>query len=151
MNVSTVRQWVMHFSIGDNDGNNNPYSITVKSLKTEHLNQLFCLNLAKKRSAFSSQQHHHHHCYVKEGHLHWCRYFWIWYAGYCLLLAKMHSQWCYLCGKMFCSWKLTLSYNSIVIHVSVVIDFHKCGRQAVVQHWQKCIVKGVNYTEKNIL
>ena len=38
------------------------------------------------------------------GHLHWHRFLWAQHAGSCSLLVKMHSQRCWLCGKIvFCS------------------------------------------------
>jgi len=38
------------------------------------------------------------------GHLCWCRFLRVWHAGSCSSLAKVHSQWWWLCRKIvFCS------------------------------------------------
>lgn len=51
-------------------------------------------------------------------HLRWCRILCAWHAVSCLSLMKMHSQWRWLCGKIvFCSWKLALSNDVIVLPV----------------------------------
>ena len=42
------------------------------------------------------------------GHLHWCRLLWVWYAGSCSLLVKMHSWWCDCWKRVFCSWEFAL-------------------------------------------
>ena len=55
-------------------------------------------------------------------HLCWCSFFWVWHAGSCSLLVKMHSKWWWLCLKIvFCNWEFALSKSVIVLFVSAVV------------------------------
>ena len=57
------------------------------------------------------------------GHLHWCGLLWVWHAGSCSSLVKMHNDWWWLRWKMvFCSWEFSLSNNVIVPFVSAVVS-----------------------------
>jgi hypothetical protein len=50
-----------------------------------------------------------------------CRYIRAQHAASYLLLAKMHSQCWWLCGRIvFCSWELVLS-NGVIVHPSSIV------------------------------
>jgi len=59
---------------------------------------------------------------VTVDHFLWYKHLWVWHAGSCSLLVKMHSYWWHLCWKrLFCSWEFTLPSIVIVLFVSVVV------------------------------
>ena len=56
-------------------------------------------------------------------HLHWFKFLQAHHAGSCSPVAKMYSQWWWLCWKtMFCSWEFTLSNSITVFFASVAIS-----------------------------
>ena len=54
------------------------------------------------------------------GHLRWYRLLRVQHEGSCLLLAKMHSWWWWLCWEtVFCRWEFALS-NSVAVLFAVI-------------------------------